>query len=361
MQQIKAFFNRMYFGNTLPFNYRIYMIFFFECFLLSIVSATTNTLLHKGLPGIVFQWAFIAYCVVVLLLPVRWRIAVTKPTLLFVAYLYIPFLFFQTAGYHGTAALFSLLGLFLLAIVFYGRQRVLLIAANIMLWMAICVLQFRYPQLVVAHGSEQAKLIDYLVAMSLSGIGIALLGVYVRDTYQEEQRRIHGLLKSEEENNRQLEKLSNADALTGAYNRRFLTQYFAREQEARKRSVMMLDIDHFKQVNDTWGHSFGDEVLIRFAAAVQENLRKNDVLARTGGEEFVVVLAGMELERAYEIAERIRSAIEDMLFSNDVHITVSIGLVQAHLGEGIDSLLRRADKCLYSAKRAGRNRVVYSN
>lgn len=359
MKKVKAFFGQRYFGKSLPFNYRIYMIFFFECLLISLVSATTNTLLNKGMFGIIFQWSFIIFCIVVLFVPIKVRMAISRPLLVFVAFIYIPFLFFQTAGYEGTAGLFSILAMFLLTIVFSGKTRIAVVLSNLVLLATVCILQYRYPQIVIPHGNAQAEFLDYMVALILAVLGIAILGAYVRNTFAEEQARIQNLLKNEERTNKELEKLTNRDPLTDTYNRRFLIRFLENELNAAEcLCIIMMDIDHFKQINDTWGHGFGDEVLISFAATVQRNLRKDDILARTGGEEFVVALHDMPLPKAKEIAERIRQSVSEIAFSNGAHITVSIGLVQAEAGEEVRFILNRADKCLYGAKASGRNKVI---
>ncbi|MDL2220465.1 GGDEF domain-containing protein [Eubacteriales bacterium OttesenSCG-928-N14] len=360
MNKVRQMMNQKYFGKELPFNYRIYMIFFFECLFISIVSATTNTLLRKGIIGVLFQWLFILFCIVVLFLPTQKRMAIVKPLLLFVSFVYIPFLFFQTAGYEGTAGLFSLLAVFLIAIVFNGKARTILVLCNLVLLAGICALQYLYPHIVIPHAGAQAAFIDYMVALVLAVSGIAILGTYVKNTFEEEQMRIHALLRNEEYTNKKLEDLSNRDPLTNTFNRRYLSRYLESTLNTGEAvCIIMLDLDDFKQINDRWGHLFGDEVLMRFAATVQENLRENDVLARTGGEEFVVALSNMALARAKEIAGRILESVNGIVFENGAHITVSIGLVQARAGEGIDMVLNRADRFLYDAKSAGKNMVVY--
>jgi diguanylate cyclase (GGDEF)-like protein len=359
LKNIKLFFSQRYFGKELPFNYRIYMIFFFECLVISFFSATTNTLLNKGAFGVAFQWIFIIFCLVVLFIPTKARMSIVKPLLVFVAFVYIPFLFFQTAGYEGTAGLFSLLATFLLTIVFSGKTRIALVISSLALLVAACAIQYMYPRIVVPHESRQAAFLDYIVALTLAVSGIGILGTYIKNVFEDEQARIHSLLKNEEHANKKLENMTNRDALTGAYNRRFLTRFLESELgDGKNLCIIMLDIDHFKKINDTWGHMFGDEVLVRFASTVQENLRKSDVLARMGGEEFVVALGEMELPKAEEVAERIRKSVGEIRFQNGAHITVSIGLVQAKAGEKMDLILSRADKCLYKAKNSGRNRVV---
>ncbi|MDL2318966.1 diguanylate cyclase [Eubacteriales bacterium OttesenSCG-928-A19] len=363
MKRVRAFFDRMYFGKNLPFAYRIYMIFFFECLLISTLSATTNTALGKGTFGIVFQWTFNVACLIILFIPLRWRMSLMKPMLIFVSFIYIPFLFFETGGYDGTAGLFSLLTIFLMTIIFQGKLRVALLVPNIALWVAVCVIQFMYPQLIVPHSGEAAKFVDYVVALVLATTGMAILGTYFQNTYGEEQRRTQDLLKKEEESNRRLEELATLDPLTGAYNRRFLMRFLDRELSivARKKAdlyIMMVDVDFFKAINDTWGHGTGDDVLVALVQAIKQHLREYDIVARVGGEEFVLALGGMLWPQAIDVAERVRKRVSELTFDADLRISISIGLVQARPGESGDVLLTRADKCLYRAKEEGRNRVV---
>ena len=125
----------------------------------------------------------------------------------------------------------------------------------------------------------------------------------------------------------------------------------------------MLDIDHFKQVNDRHGHDVGDEVLKTFAQRVKAKVRGADLLCRLGGEEFILIMPDAGMPMAQKVGERIRAAIGELAFpiergARDIVVTVSIGVAEARAGEGADSLLRRADQALYGAKTSGRNRVA---
>lgn len=229
-------------------------------------------------------------------------------------------------------------------------------ALNILIAIAICLVQFNYPDLITPHGAEQAKLIDLIVAIVLAMSGLAILTVFVSNAYEIEKERIQAMAK-------ELEEMSNQDALTGAYNRRFMNSYLERELEIVSRTdaeicLMLIDIDYFKKINDTYGHNFGDEVLVGLANTIHDNLRKYDVLVRMGGEEFVVILHSVGLTDANESAMRIKNAVEDMKFDNGVGITISIGLVQAHKEDDIESIIHRADVNLYKAKDGGRNMIV---
>lgn len=164
-----------------------------------------------------------------------------------------------------------------------------------------------------------------------------------------------------------LENMAHTDYLTGTLNRRFLRTCAERELLLSQRtgqslSVLVLDIDHFKRVNDTYGHSIGDESLRRVATVLREMLRRSDLLARYGGEEFVIVLPGTDGERARFLAERLRMRIGEIAFDSDlgpVQLTASFGVAEYQFAaESWDALLSRADLALYAAKQTGRNRTV---
>jgi len=192
----------------------------------------------------------------------------------------------------------------------------------------------------------------------------ATLEAQVRERTAELEQRNREL----EEQRRAIEALANTDALTGALSRRHFLELAGRERARAAReggglAVLLLDIDHFKRVNDTHGHAGGDAVLRAFHATCATQLRAHDLLGRLGGEEFGVVLPATGREVARQVAERLRAAVAagpvTLPGGAAVAITVSIGLAfTASAAEDIDSLLAAADAALYRAKREGRNRVV---
>ncbi len=158
-------------------------------------------------------------------------------------------------------------------------------------------------------------------------------------------------------------KLSLTDALTGVGNRRMLDEALAREIERARRqmqvlSLLILDIDHFKRVNDTWGHETGDRVLKQTGLTLLRLLRTTDIATRMGGEEFVILLPATELAGAVVCAERFRAALAAHDFGLPAAVTSSFGVAALQPGEAGNTLLARADGALYSAKQQGRNRVV---
>lgn len=157
-------------------------------------------------------------------------------------------------------------------------------------------------------------------------------------------------------------RLITQDKLTSAGNRRALDELMERIQsrpqgQSSQIAMLMLDLDHFKAINDTHGHQEGDKVLQDFSHLISTRLRRGDHLFRFGGEEFVVVLEGAGLEGAIRVAEDFRQLIADAKLGPEQNLTVSIGVAALGAGEFIDTWITRADSALYEAKRLGRNRV----
>lgn len=159
--------------------------------------------------------------------------------------------------------------------------------------------------------------------------------------------------------------MSQTDALTGVYNRRFAHQYLTesiRQVEQQPVSVVLLDLDHFKQINDQHGHLIGDDALRLTANTLREHMRKSDVLARFGGEEFILIFHGIDVGDVARFAERCRFQIEQMALYCEaglVPITASFGVASVvHAGQSVDAVLQQADEALYLAKKQGRNQVV---
>ena len=167
-------------------------------------------------------------------------------------------------------------------------------------------------------------------------------------------------LKQAEE---QLQRLSTTDPLTGAYNRRMFMDLLARELQRAGRygepfSLLMFDIDHFKMVNDQYGHDAGDRVLQEVVRLSMETIRQADTLARWGGEEFMVLLPRTDGDMAYTMGERLRKSIATHAFVDADQLTVSVGVTSLNQVDTMDALLKRVDEALYSAKESGRNLVV---
>ena len=177
------------------------------------------------------------------------------------------------------------------------------------------------------------------------------------------EQKVEEKTKSLLEANEKLALLASKDALTNLYNRRSIDQYMLQETNQSNRygsslSMMMIDIDHFKNINDTFGHQVGDEVLITLANTLSSHIRDADIFGRWGGEEFILLLPQTPLQKATLVANQLKQIIQQTQFKGVGNITISLGVTQYIQNEEINSFIKRADDALYEAKQNGRNKVI---
>ncbi len=208
----------------------------------------------------------------------------------------------------------------------------------------------------LGHTYDGALSIAVLVVMSAGALNTAAFGVYVL------RRRVQRLLEA-------TQALSHQDPLTGLANRRFLVEQAPRvwrqaRREGSRVAAMVLDLDHFKQLNDAHGHAAGDAVLRTVASSLAATVRPTDVLARTGGEEMIVLGLVSDPAEAHRLAERLRAAVRTSRTDDGHSVTASIGIALTRPVDGEDAadamwrLVDRADGAMYEAKQAGRDRVA---
>ncbi len=185
---------------------------------------------------------------------------------------------------------------------------------------------------------------------------------YLKEAYE----KIRRLNQELEKANKELERIATYDMLSGLLNRRSLEQRIMIEMERAVRlniplSGIMMDIDHFKDVNDNYGHQCGDMVIERIGDLLNNHLRKYDYAGRYGGEEFFIVLPNTTGEQALHIGERFRQKLSDLRLicdGEEIHLTVSMGVAQFRSGESRSQWVKRCDQAMYKAKQAGRNKVM---
>ena len=162
--------------------------------------------------------------------------------------------------------------------------------------------------------------------------------------------------------NKKLEKISQTDKLTSIYNRTKLDMILELEFKNKKRyekplSLILIDIDYFKKINDTCGHLCGDEILKEFSNLLKNSIRETDFIGRWGGEEFLIILQDTDINGAIKLAEKLRKLIFEYTFPFVGHKTASFGVSTYHAGDDEKNIIKRADNALYEAKKAGRNLV----
>ncbi len=219
-------------------------------------------------------------------------------------------------------------------------------------------------------GKKIAKLdlVSILVALWFVSFLIILIirfFDYSRERAKEKKKReeLEKNLRALEIEKSEYERSSKEDPLTGCLNRAGFSSVLMREQEnlsknGRPVSFVMLDIDHFKHINDTYGHQVGDEVLVNLTKLIQGKIRNTDALVRWGGEEFVVLCGDTPIQNAQFLAEKLRIAIENTVLIKQQQVTCSFGIAEMIPDEDPKRLFERADKALYASKEGGRNRVT---
>jgi diguanylate cyclase (GGDEF)-like protein len=224
---------------------------------------------------------------------------------------------------------------------------------------------------IVKWSSIQVLFLDGFLIACLFAV---MAYVRARDVRREARETAEALaiinrnLQEEIERKDQAQTEARTDFLTGLFNRRHFFELAQRELDRSTRyqhpfSLLMIDIDHFKSINDTWGHNFGDEVLRTVAWSLRDTLRSVDIFGRTGGEEFAAVIVETSETEAVDIAHRIRSAVEEKVLTapdgSTIRVTVSIGITHLRGREiGFDSVMNEADQAMYAAKKTGRNRIM---
>jgi diguanylate cyclase (GGDEF)-like protein len=256
------------------------------------------------------------------------------------------FSFFMLWAHHPFAR-----GIFARNLIGYS-SRIQILFATTLPWLGGLILIWFEPNI------NKLSFAFYSTSLTWITIGLILLNV-VQLERKDRTRRCQ---------ERQLLELSTTDQLTGCYNRRVAIEFgqlavMQTKRSERPISVLMMDIDNFKRINDTYGHLIGDEVLHNVAAIAKQNLRGTDIVTRWGGEEFVILLHDSGSDGAFQVAEKIRSEVENMHLNEDKHmlpkITLSIGYVTYQSGSNnFSNMVKCADEAMYFAKQNGKNRVI---
>ncbi|GAB5382851.1 MAG: GGDEF domain-containing protein [Aliiglaciecola sp.] len=237
--------------------------------------------------------------------------------------------------------------IYILAFLFLSKRLAIIAAISVYL-ILVAMLLLTFSGLFPVQNHELRLL---MVNMSLShGLYIVCMFAVVRLKRDSKKQTVIA---------RDLEKAVNFDSMLKIANRRHLQQLMdSYESNQQAVTLLLIDIDNFKQINDTYGHQAGDEVLLTLVECIKKNLRPSDVIGRWGGEEFMILTQGALGEDVTILAERVRRAVEHETFPHVQDVTISMGVADLNDGLDTESAFRSADRALYKAKRSGRNKVV---
>ena len=293
-------------------------------------------------------------CVVYSIVTKRWKGAAIV-IYFFASFALFPFLWFTTGGTM-SSNLPLIIGLgVVLAIVFQGKVRGVFFFSTLLLYSAFIVIELYYPNNFIPYPSRSVWYMDVLFGFVLSFLASGGVAYFTVNYYNAIKRETEMLM-------RKLEKSAIIDPLTGVFNRGHLMARI--DEEMRKAfdtgeslAICMLDIDHFKNVNDSYGHVYGDEVLVKIASIIAGCLTPNEILGRYGGEEFVVLFPGRDALEAYEMATDFCKILRQTEWPRGKPITISGGISEYTKGLSYSRFLENADSNLYIAKNNGRDRV----
>jgi diguanylate cyclase (GGDEF)-like protein len=226
------------------------------------------------------------------------------------------------------------------------------------IWSSTLLLAFIVTYIIVGN---EALLISHIF-FAIAFFMVSYIVYYYRFYEILNFEHISQLQKEKEAESQRLTEISNRDKLTGLYNRHHLDKVLEESVELsqhRKQifGLLLLDVDFFKSVNDSYGHQVGDELLTTIATLLRNNVRENDVIARWGGDEFMIITPGNDHEGATALAEKLCQIIEQQIFPIIGSKTVSIGVASYRQGDDSKTLIARSDEALYRAKNGGRNRI----
>jgi diguanylate cyclase (GGDEF)-like protein len=285
-------------------------------------------------------------------------------SVLVLLFIYTPLLWIYNGGSTSGIPYYILLFSSFLTILIVGKKDdcsnnltlngIVLIVFSIIIT-GLILLEFIHPEIFYQYKNQSVRYADTIISMLFAlASNYFILRAFIELYYKQ--------LDKVKEYSEKLEALVVRDSMTNLYNHAFIVNRLSEEIEKAARyqrplSILMIDIDHFKRVNDTYGHTFGDEVLTQIAQSIQTKCRSVDIVARYGGEEFLVILPETCSTSAAIIANRLRQMIADIPFENGITVTISGGIAQYQTGDTASTMFTRADSLLYEAKNEGRNRI----
>ncbi|NLB88010.1 MAG: diguanylate cyclase [Syntrophomonadaceae bacterium] len=312
------------------------------------------------------------------------------------SFIFFPTMWLVTGGTHGSIPYYMIINAGIIALLLVGLQRKIIFSLFALVVGLLIVIEYQRPDIVSVYEFGLIRYIDLSSGLFVCLFSIVILIAVLIDSFMGELRKSEQYLIALEEKNKEieaknrmleitnaeikeakekaeklnrllyeekqkLEQLTMTDYLTGAFNKRFITSCLEEEIETLHKkhnnlTVAMVDVDNFKFINDTYGHLYGDYVLKRVITTIISNLRQDDIVGRYGGDEFLILLPGIDREEGYAIMERIRQKILELEWEGDLIVTISGGVIEVE-DEDLTSLLRRVDQLLYKAKHKSKNMI----
>lgn len=352
---------KRYLGEDISYERKISIVF-----ILSIIVAAVGAIIVyilQGVPLLIQLPTFITLiaCVIVLLTLKADNFKPLTVLMFLIMFLYLPYAYFTSGALDSPTPVFFVTGIFMFGFIIKGKAKILIIAPLAAFYAVLLFIGAYLPPFEYESPFERG--FDFAISFSVIAVMAIMATTIINVAIKVKENKTLRLMEELQEKNRELEVLSIIDPLTGCYNRRFLYDNCFDMLETYIEndlpfSLMMIDIDHFKEINDNHGHDVGDDILRLLCNTVRATIRLHDLMIRYGGEEFVIVLPNCDRSIGLDIAERIRHNVQESKTRENVKFTVSIGFTTYEENDTLDTMISRADNRMYTAKNNGRNQVV---
>jgi len=319
---------------------------------------------------------------------------------IFLSFIFFPAMWLFTGGTYGSIPYYIIINSGIIALLLNKKQRRIVFPLFALTVAALMIIEYKVPNITVKYDSSTKRYIEFAFGLIVCLVSAVVLVAALVDSYTKELHKSRQYLATLEERSREVEKknellqscntellkakeeaeelnkllnketqklhkLSITDDLTETYNRRFITAYLKEQieeaqQNRQKLTIAFIDIDNFKEINDTYGHVYGDFVLKRISRTIMSNLRQTDIIGRYGGDEFLIIFPNTGKEEGYVCIERVRKKVMELAWQNDMGaITISGGVSEFDSTKS-SSMLQQLDRLLYDAKYKSKNHIECS-
>ncbi|MEG2425898.1 MAG: GGDEF domain-containing protein [Oscillospiraceae bacterium] len=351
-----------YYGDDLPIQVRFFNIVFCLGFFAELMGVGACLMLGSSVYAISIAGTFAIFMPAMFFFAnysKTYHTQIMVASLVFLDFIILPLMYLTGGGIDCGIPSYFVMGIALTMFLIKGRLGIILAVIDSVWYLLVITFSYYYPNFVVELPNEQSVFMAISSNAVMAAISVAFIARGIFRQFNNEKIAVSKLT-------RDLRDMSVKDPLTTTYNRRFMFEFLQNEMSKSWElntplSIIMLDIDKFKRLNDNYGHLVGDEVLINLSLILKTKCRNDDIVSRYGGEEFLMIYPGVDNEIAIKRAEEIRAAVEEASLSKDVleDVTVSIGVATYKKGMTNVKFIDEADKFLYKAKEAGRNKVCY--
>ena len=347
-------------NNNYQLENRIFKIILATAIILSFVCIIEN-IISRFPTQVNIKWILLIVVAVVISRALKLNLCIKQLRLiffLFIIFAFIPYGWINSGGSSNNTIAYVFLVVICITYFFQGKTRSTLVYLLVAIFVALYLLEHYYPQFIMVH-DPKSQFFDRLIQIPLTLIVSYMLLKQFADAYLSEKKKNDKYSEELKRMNKELELLATIDELSDTYNRRTynlkLKEILDQRQFANNdKYVLLFDIDYFKEINDTFGHIVGDEIIYQIGRIMKRIMPKTSFISRWGGDEFAIIFFG-KLEELKDYAMQLQKSINSIDLYDNLYITISIGITKIQENDCNKDVFKRVDKALYKSKQKGRN------